>query len=104
MDADIEEIRGKYLNLDFDEKQFTIDPATTVEYARLCGETAERFLDAEHEEVPILELQRTVPGGLETKQRIVPMTDLRNTLGRKVCHCSLLIFRLFWPCGGPMGQ
>ena len=50
MDADIEEIREKYLNLDFDEKQFLIDPATTIQYATLCGETADRFLDADHEE------------------------------------------------------
>lgn len=50
MDADIEEIREKYLNLKFDEKQFTIDPETTIQYAKLCGETAERFLDADHEE------------------------------------------------------
>ena len=50
MDADIEEIREKYLNLDFDEKQFLIDPETTIQYATLCGETADRFLDADHEE------------------------------------------------------
>ena len=50
MDADIEEIREKYLNLNFDEKQFTIDPETTIQYAKLCGETADRFLDADHEE------------------------------------------------------
>ena len=50
MDADIEEIRGKFLNLDFDEKQFYVDPAVTTEYARLCGETAERFLDESHED------------------------------------------------------
>ncbi|MBT4161489.1 MAG: hypothetical protein HOC70_10885 [Gammaproteobacteria bacterium] len=48
MDADIEAVRGKYLNLDFDENEFFIDPAITTEYARLCGETAERFLDPEH--------------------------------------------------------
>lgn len=45
MDADISEIREKFLNLDFDEKEFFIDPETTIEYARLCGETADRFLD-----------------------------------------------------------
>jgi hypothetical protein len=50
LDADIEEIRGKFLNHDFDEKQFTIDPDTTIEYARLCGETADRFLNADHAE------------------------------------------------------
>lgn len=51
MDADIAELRDKYLNHDFDEKQFFVDPAVTTEYARLCGETAERFLDpAEREQ------------------------------------------------------
>ncbi len=50
MDADILEVREKFLNLDFDEKDFTIDPDTTVEYARLCGETGERFLDKDHPE------------------------------------------------------
>lgn len=45
MDADIEEVREKFLNLDFDEKEFDVDPAVTVEYARLCGETADRFLN-----------------------------------------------------------
>ena len=44
MDADIEEVREKFLNLDFDENTFQIDPEVTIEYARLCGETAERFL------------------------------------------------------------
>ena len=45
MDADIEATRENFLNLDFDEKQFEIDPKVTSEYARLCGETATRFVD-----------------------------------------------------------
>jgi len=48
LDADIEEVREKFLNLDFDEKTFEIDANVTIEYARLCGETAERFLDKTH--------------------------------------------------------
>ena len=48
MDADIEEVREKYLNLEFDEKQFDVKPEVTIEYARLCGETADRFLNADH--------------------------------------------------------
>lgn len=48
MDQDIEEVRGKFLNRDFDEKTFYIDPEVTVEYARLCGETQERFLNPNH--------------------------------------------------------
>lgn len=45
MDADIAEIRDKFLNRDFDEKPFFVDPDVTTEYARLCGETAKRFVD-----------------------------------------------------------
>ncbi len=48
MDQDIEEIREKFLNRDFDEKLFEFKPEVTIEYARLCGETAERFLDENH--------------------------------------------------------
>lgn len=45
IDKDISLLRDQYLNADFDEQQFEIDPANTIEYARLCGETASRFLD-----------------------------------------------------------
>jgi hypothetical protein len=45
LDTDIEEVREKFLNLDFDENTFEIDPDVTIEYARLCGEIADRFLD-----------------------------------------------------------
>ncbi len=48
MDTDIENVREKFLNLDFDENTFEIDPEVTIEYARLCGETADRFLDRDH--------------------------------------------------------
>ena len=48
MDADIEALRGEYLNREFDVKEFTIDGAVTAEYARLCGETAARFTDQQH--------------------------------------------------------
>lgn len=45
MDADIAAVREKYLNQDFDENEFFVNPDITTEYARLCGETAERFLN-----------------------------------------------------------
>lgn len=47
MDADIAEVREKFLNLEFDEKEFDIKAETTIGYARMCGETAARFLDPE---------------------------------------------------------
>lgn len=45
MDQDIETLREKYLNQDFDEKTHEVKAEVTAEYARLCGETAARFLD-----------------------------------------------------------
>jgi acyl dehydratase len=45
LDTDIEEVREKFLNLDFDENTFEVDPKVTTEYARLCGEIAGRFLN-----------------------------------------------------------
>ena len=45
VDQDIQEARDKFLNVEFDEKVFEIDPNVTTEYARYCGETAPRFLD-----------------------------------------------------------
>lgn len=48
MDQDIEGLREQFLNRDFDEKTFYIDPEVTVEYARLCGEIEGRFLDRDH--------------------------------------------------------
>ena len=45
IDQDIQEARDKFLNVEFDEKVFEIDPNVTTEYARYCGETAPRFLD-----------------------------------------------------------
>ena len=48
MDADIEEVRETFLNHDFDESSFEVDADITIEYARLCGEVADRFLDKNH--------------------------------------------------------
>jgi hypothetical protein len=45
VDQDIEAIREKFLNQDFDEKTHEVKAEVTIEYARLCGETASRFLD-----------------------------------------------------------
>lgn len=45
---DIQEARGRFLNREFDEKEFEIDPEITIAYARFCGETVVRFLDRNH--------------------------------------------------------
>jgi len=48
MDADIQQLRERFLNKSFDEKTFNIDPAVTTEYARLSGELSEKYLDTNH--------------------------------------------------------
>jgi len=48
MDADIQELRERFLNKSFDEKTFNIDPAVTTEYARLSGELSEKYLNTNH--------------------------------------------------------
>jgi hypothetical protein len=50
LDADIAELRDTFLNNDFDEREFFVDPEVTTQYARLCGETAARFLDPAHDD------------------------------------------------------
>jgi hypothetical protein len=49
-DEDIRLLRDKYLHSDFDERLFDVDPAKTIEYARLCGEVASRFLDSDDDD------------------------------------------------------
>ena len=43
---DVEELKEKYLNYEFDRTEFEIKPEDAIKFARLCGETGNRFLDA----------------------------------------------------------
>ena len=45
---DIIELKEKYAGREFDSKQFEVNPDHTIEWARACGETDERFLDPSH--------------------------------------------------------
>lgn len=45
---DIETLREKYLNLDYDEKTFDVDQDKIIAYAKACGEIAPRFTDPTH--------------------------------------------------------
>jgi DNA-binding transcriptional LysR family regulator len=38
--------------------------------------------------VPIFEPQRSIPGGFETEQGVIPVMDIGNALGRKAGHCG----------------
>lgn len=48
MQVDIEELKSKYLNLEFDRKDFVLDPDKVVTVARMSGETLPQFCDPEH--------------------------------------------------------
>lgn len=46
MDADIEEMRSKFLNEEFDEVSFEIDGNRFAQYAIACGEQDPKFTDS----------------------------------------------------------
>ncbi len=45
---EIEELKRKFLNLDFDERSFEVRQEAMLDFAAACGETAPRFTDPEH--------------------------------------------------------
>ncbi len=45
VDEDIQNLRARFLNQEFDEVTFDIDGARFAEYAKVCGETASKFTD-----------------------------------------------------------
>lgn len=46
-EAELASLRDRYLNLDFEEKTYHLDPEKCIAYARACGEIAPRFTDPE---------------------------------------------------------
>ena len=50
MDDDIQAIRDKFLNLEFDEVKLEIDGQRFSEYAKACGELDPKFTDPSHED------------------------------------------------------
>jgi hypothetical protein len=47
---EIEELKRRFLNLDFDERRFEVKQDAMLEFAAACGETAARFTDPAHAE------------------------------------------------------
>jgi acyl dehydratase len=48
LQVDIEDLKSKYLNLEFDRKDFVLDPEKVVTVAKMSGETLPQFCDPEH--------------------------------------------------------
>ena len=45
---EIDELKRRFLNLDFDERRFEVKQDAMLEFAAACGETAPRYTDASH--------------------------------------------------------
>ena len=48
MQLEIDELKSKYLTLEFDKKGFVLDPDKVVTVARMSGETLPQFCDRTH--------------------------------------------------------
>jgi hypothetical protein len=48
MTLNIEDLKTRFLNVDFDEQTFTTTAAKLVDYAKTCGEQAPRYTDPTH--------------------------------------------------------
>jgi hypothetical protein len=46
--VDIEELKSKFLDLDFDTTEFQIEPDSAIAIAQVSGESRPEFLDAQH--------------------------------------------------------
>ena len=51
--VEVEELRSRFLNLEFDRKGFVITPEQTVAVARAYGETRPEFVDPDHEDFEV---------------------------------------------------
>ena len=45
---EVEELKRRFLNLDFDERSFEVRQDAMLEFAAACGETAPRYTDPDH--------------------------------------------------------
>jgi len=48
LQLEIDELKSRYLNLEFDKKDFVLDPDKVVTVARMSGETLPQFCDRTH--------------------------------------------------------
>ena len=45
---DIDDLKARFLNLEFDRKDFVVDPDKALTVARMSGETRPEFTDRNH--------------------------------------------------------
>jgi hypothetical protein len=67
MTLDIEDLKARFLNVDFDEQTFTTTAGKLVDYAKACGELAPRYTDATH---PDFQAPPTFPSSFNAGRRL----------------------------------
>lgn len=48
--VDVEELKTRFLNLQFDTKEFVLDPQKAIRVAQMSGESLPQFVDPDHPE------------------------------------------------------
>ena len=67
MSLDIEDLKARFLNVDFDEQTFSITAANLADYAKACGELAPRYTDPKH---PDFQAPPTFPSSFNARRRL----------------------------------
>jgi len=64
---DVEALREQFLNVVYDEYEFTLDAAKLADYAKSCGETAAKFTDPADAD---FQAPPTIGSSLQPRQRM----------------------------------
>ena len=67
MTLDIEDLKKRFLKVDFDEQTFSVTAAKLVDYAKACGEQAPRYTDPSH---PDFQAPPTFPSSFSAGRRL----------------------------------
>jgi hypothetical protein len=67
MTLDIEDLKKRFLKVDFDEQTFSVTAAKLVDYAKACGEQASRYTDPSH---PDFQAPPTFPSSFSAGRRL----------------------------------
>jgi N-terminal half of MaoC dehydratase len=67
MSLDIDELKDRFLNREFDAQTYTVSAESIVEFARACGELAPRYTDPAH---PDFQAPPTYASSLQAGRRL----------------------------------
>ena len=87
-DLDILQTGGQRTIRHFDTQKFQFFIVVGAGNAICPQQWLALHLHTQHEEMPIFKPQRSIPGGFETEQGVIPVMDIGNVLDRKAGHCG----------------